>query len=72
MCQEGAPTEVTNLRRILKVVEYLGGKTVQKRAQDRPESLRDSVRLYQEGIEQMHRMHQEKNSISNLERRQNH
>jgi hypothetical protein len=42
-CQEGAPAEVTDSRRILKVVEYLGGKTVQKRAQDRPESLRDSV-----------------------------
>jgi hypothetical protein len=35
-CQEGAPAEVIDSRRILKVVEYLGGKTVQKtQAQDR-------------------------------------
>ena len=43
MCQEGALAKFIDSRIILKVVEYLGGKTVQKRAQDRPESLRDSV-----------------------------
>jgi hypothetical protein len=42
-CQEGTPEDVIDSGRILKVVEYLGGKTVQKRAQDRLESLRDSV-----------------------------
>ena len=41
--QEDAPDEVIDSRRILKVDEYLGGKTVQKRAQDKLESLRDYV-----------------------------
>jgi hypothetical protein len=32
MCQEGAPEEVLDSGRSLKVVEHLGGKTVQRRA----------------------------------------
>jgi hypothetical protein len=34
MCQEGTLAEVLDSRRILNVVEHLGGKTVHKRAQD--------------------------------------
>jgi hypothetical protein len=41
----------------LKVVEYLGGRTVQRKAQKKTESLRSSVELCQEGIEQMHGLH---------------
>jgi hypothetical protein len=32
-CQEGAPAEVTDSGRNLKVVEHLEGETVQRRAQ---------------------------------------
>jgi hypothetical protein len=56
-CQEGAPAEVTDSRRILKVVEYLGGRTVQRKEQKKTKSLRSYVELYQEGIESMHRLH---------------
>jgi hypothetical protein len=56
-CQEGAPEEVTDSGRILKVVEHLGGKTVQRRAQRIDRISENSVRLCQEGIERMHRMH---------------
>jgi hypothetical protein len=49
--------EVIGSRRNLKVVEYLGGETVQRRTQKKAESLRSSVELCQEGIEQMHGLH---------------
>jgi hypothetical protein len=39
MCQEGAPAEVIDSRRILKVVEHLEGRTVQRRAQRGEEEL---------------------------------
>ena len=48
-CQEGALVEVIDSGRSLKVVEHLGGRIVQRRAQDRPESLRDSVEALPRG-----------------------
>jgi hypothetical protein len=56
-CQEGAPEEVTDSGRILKVVENLGGKTVQRRAQRIGIISENFVRLCQEGIEGMHKMY---------------
>jgi hypothetical protein len=63
-CQEGAPAEVIGSRRNLKVVEHLGGETVQRRTQQKTESLRDSVELCQEGIEQVHIVHRENSTVS--------
>jgi hypothetical protein len=55
-CQEGALEEVTDSGRIIKVVEHLGGKTVQRRAQRISRISENFVRFYQEGIKRMHRM----------------
>jgi hypothetical protein len=56
--------EVIDSRRSLKVVEHLGGKTVQRRGTEKTELLRILWKLCQEGIERMHWMHWRENSIS--------
>jgi hypothetical protein len=63
MCQEGAPEESLTQGRSLKVTEYLGGKTVQRKAQRGYIITEDSVKLCQVGIEQVERLH-EKDSVS--------
>jgi hypothetical protein len=45
-CQKGTSAEVIGSRRNLKVVEYLGGETMQRRTQQKAESLRSSVYLF--------------------------
>jgi hypothetical protein len=57
LCQEGAPEEVLDPGRNLKVVEHLGGKTCAEEGTEITKSLRVLWKLCQEGIEQVHRVH---------------
>jgi hypothetical protein len=50
-CQEGAPAEVLNSGKDLKVVEHLGDKDCAEGKQKTEKSSRSSVELFQEGIE---------------------
>jgi hypothetical protein len=50
-CQEGAPVEVIDSGRSLKVVEHLGGEDYAEEGTERIESLRVLWKLCQEGIE---------------------
>jgi hypothetical protein len=47
----GTEAEINNSEEDLKVVEYLGGKAVYEEIQLQTESLRNYVKLCQEGIE---------------------
>jgi hypothetical protein len=58
MCR-GTKDEIKNSEEDLKVAEYLGGKAVYEKTQLQTESLRSSVKLCQEGIEQVHRVQEE-------------
>jgi hypothetical protein len=55
---EGNTRGIINSKENLKVTEHLGGRTVQRRAQRENEISKDSVKLFQVGIEQVQGVHQ--------------
>jgi hypothetical protein len=57
-CARRAHQRIYKLMETLKVTEHLRGRTVQRRAQREDKIVEDSVKLFQEGIEQVQGVHQ--------------